>query len=100
MARLTRPTIEGFAKALHGDVLHANDQEYDAARKVWNGLIDKHPALIARCADQRDVVRALNFARDHDLIVAVRGGEHNVAGFGTCDDGIVIDLSGMKRIEV
>ena len=63
-------------------------------------MIDKHPALIVQCADTEDVIHAVNFARTHRLLIAVRGGGHNVAGFATCDDGIVIDLSRMKGIEV
>jgi FAD/FMN-containing dehydrogenase len=89
-----------FKPELHGKLILPNDPEYDEARKVWNGMIDKHPALIARCADVDDVVCSVRFARNHDLLVAVRGGGHNVAGFGTCDGGMVIDLSLMKQIEV
>jgi FAD/FMN-containing dehydrogenase len=85
---------------LRGQLLSPHDPGYDEARKVWNGLIDKRPAFIARCADANEVVQALEFARNHNLQVAVRGGGHNVAGFGTCDDGLVIDLSPMKKIEV
>ena len=97
---LTKTAIAGFDEDLRGDVILADDDSYDEARKVWNGLIDRRPALIAECADEADVVRAVNFARENGLLVAVRGGGHNVAGFSTCDDGIVIDLSGMKAITV
>ena len=93
-------TVSQFKAALRGQVIRPGDDGYDAARKVWNGMIDKHPALIARCADADDVARAVNLARERHLPLAVRGGGHNVAGFGTCDDGIVIDLSPMKRIEI
>jgi FAD/FMN-containing dehydrogenase len=87
-------------KAFHGGLVAPDDAAYDTTRRVWNGLIDKRPALIAQCADEDDVVQALSFARDRKLVVAVRGGGHNVAGFGTCDDGLVIDLSPMRRITV
>ena len=81
---------------VRGRVIRPHDPEYDAARKVYNGMIDRRPRFIVRCRDTADVVAAVNFARDHDLPLAVRGGGHNVAGFGTCDDGLVIDLSPMK----
>lgn len=74
--------------------------EYEEARKVWNGMIDKHPAAIARCSNEDDIAKAIKFARENNMIVAVRGGGHNVAGFGTCDEGLVIDLSSMKNIAV
>jgi FAD/FMN-containing dehydrogenase len=77
-----------------------SDATYESARRVWNASIDKRPALIARCSGVVDVVRTVEFAREHDLLVAVRGGAHNVAGLGTCDGGIVIDLSRMKGIRV
>jgi FAD/FMN-containing dehydrogenase len=73
---------------------------YEEARKVWNGLIDKHPALIVRCAGVADVIDSVNLAREHDMLLAVRGGGHNVAGNAVCDGGLVIDLSPMKGIRV
>ncbi|WP_340114787.1 FAD-binding oxidoreductase [Maribellus mangrovi] len=92
--------IDKFRKSIHGQLILPGDEDYDEVRKVWNGMIDKHPALIVRCTDEADVIAAVNFARTQELLVAVRGGGHNVAGFGTCDEGIVIDLSPMKKIEV
>jgi FAD/FMN-containing dehydrogenase len=89
-----------LADKLTGSVIVPGDEAYDDARKVWNGMIDRRPALIARCQTEQDVVASVNFARDHDLLVAVRGGAHNVAGNATCDDGIVIDLSRMKQVDV
>ncbi len=85
---------------LRGHVVLPGDAGYDAARRVWNGMIDRHPALIVRPMDPGDVVKAVNFARDQELSLAVRGGGHNVAGFGTCDGGLVLDLSLMKGVEV
>ena len=82
------------------EVLQAGDPGYDTARRVWNGAIDKHPAAIVRCAGVADVIAALRFARQHDLLVAVRGGGHNVAGTASCDGGVVIDLSPLKGIRV
>ncbi len=81
-------------------MIRPEDEGYEEARKVWNGMIDKHPAMIAQCVDAHDVVLAVNFARINDLILAVRGGGHNAAGFGTCDKGLVIDLSKMKGVKV
>jgi len=85
---------------LKGEVVLEGDAGYDAARKVWNGAIDKRPAMIAYCADARDVVEAVAFARARVVPVAVRSGGHNVAGLSVCDGGMVIDLSRMKRIDV
>ena len=88
------------ASGFRGEVIQPDDSSYEAARRVWNGMIDRRPAIIARCAEVDDVVAALRFAQSHDLLVAVRGGGHNLAGYGTCDDGIVIDLSTMQSIRV
>src|SRR3954449_4811496 len=83
-----------------GTLIGPEDGEYDEACEVFNAMIDKRPALIARCANPDDVATAVGFARDHDLLLAVRGGGHNGAGLGTCDDGVVIDLSLLKDVEV
>jgi FAD/FMN-containing dehydrogenase len=87
-------------QALHGQLILPNDLGYEQARTVWNGAIDRHPAAIACCATPEDVVAAVRFARQRDMVVAVRGGGHSVAGHSVCDDGLVIDLSPMKTIEV
>ncbi|HJU81142.1 MAG TPA: FAD-binding oxidoreductase [Acidimicrobiia bacterium] len=83
-----------------GEVITAGHAEYDAARAVWNGIIDRHPLVIARCQRNADVIAALRFARRHDLEIAIRGGGHNVAGTAVCDDGIVIDLTAMREVRV
>jgi hypothetical protein len=85
---------------MRGEVIQPGDANYDEARKVYNGMIDKHPALIARCRDVADVVSAVNFGRENSLTIAVRGGGHNGPGLGTCDDGLVIDLSLMRGVRV
>jgi FAD/FMN-containing dehydrogenase len=92
--------VQRLRSNLRGQIILPGDPEYDAARHIWNGMIDRHPGLILRPLDPGDVVRAVNFARDQRLPLAVRGGGHNVAGFGTCDGGLVLDLSLMKEIEV
>ena len=92
--------IQAFASRLQGQLIRPSDAYYDQARAVWNGMIDKHPAFIARCATVADVITAVHFARDNQLLVAVRGGGHNVAGTAVCDEGLVIDLSAMKQIHV
>jgi FAD/FMN-containing dehydrogenase len=97
---LTQTVVEAFKATLKGEVLAAGDVGYDAARTVWNAMIDRRPALIARCVDAEDVIHAVNFARTHDLLVAVRGGGHNVAGKAVCDGGLMIDLSPMKGIDI
>jgi FAD/FMN-containing dehydrogenase len=100
LVALDPTVIDAFASRLAGRVLVESAVEYEQARRVWNGLIDKRPAVIVRCSAVADVLDALRFARDHDLLVAVRGGGHNVAGFGTCDGGVVIDLSPLRGIRV
>ncbi|MEE8159879.1 MAG: FAD-dependent oxidoreductase [Dehalococcoidia bacterium] len=92
--------FEKFRSSLRGELLLSSDEGYDAARKVWNGMIDKRPALIARCAGAADVIQCVRFAREHDLLVSVRGGGHNYAGKSVCDSGLMIDLSPMKGIRV
>ena len=97
---LDQQTISEFRALLRGELIQPDDAHYDEARKVYNAMIDKHPALIARCVDVADVISAVNFGRENHLTVAVRGGGHNGPGFGTCDDGLVIDLSRMRGIRV
>jgi hypothetical protein len=97
---LGAPAVEELARAFAGELLQPGDGGFDEARLVWNGIHDRHPALIARCTTPDDVVAAVNFARTHDLEVAVRGGAHSAPGYATCDDGIVIDLSPMNKVEV
>ena len=92
--------IAHLRQAIRGDVVIPDDGDYHQARKVWNGMVDKRPAAVIYCAGSDDVVAAVNFARSRNLRVAVRGGGHNVAGCSVCDDGLVIDVSRMKRIEV
>ena len=92
--------ITNFAAGLRGEVIRTGDAGYDEARKLYNGMIDKRPLLIARCMDVADVIAAVNFGRDNQLPIAIRGGGHNGPGFGSVDDGLVIDLSAMKGVRV
>lgn len=92
--------VQDFRESLQGAVLAPGDAGYEAARHVWNGLINRSPALIARCTGVADVIDAVHFAREHQLLVSVRGGGHNAAGLAVCDGGLVIDLSQMKGIHV
>ena len=93
-------TADEFKAGLRGQLLSPGDEGYDRARKLWNGMFDRRPALIARCAGAADVIRAVSFARDSGLAVAVRGGGHSFPGHSVCDGGLVIDLSAMKGIRV
>jgi hypothetical protein len=99
-AAIDSARIEAFKGDFCGPVILPGDAGYDAARRIWNASIDKYPGLIARCSGTADVVLAVKFARANDLLVAVRSGGHNVGGRALCDDGIVIDLSGMKGVVV
>src|SRR5690242_10474939 len=92
--------IEMLRKEFGGSVVARTDAGYDEHRAVWNAMIDKRPACIARCSSTEDVVAAVNFGRENGIPVAVRGGGHSAAGKGTCDDGLVIDLSPMDTVEV
>jgi len=97
---LQEAAIQEFAAGFRGEIIRRGDDGYDAARAVFNAMFDRHPALIACCTGVADVIAAVNFARENDLMVAVRGGGHSVPGYGVCDGGIVIDLSPMKGIRV
>jgi len=100
IASLDEETLQGFSASVRGETLRPGDVGYDDARRVWNGMIDRRPGLIVRCAGAADVIDAVNFAREHDLVLAVRGGGHNVAGTAVCDGGLVIDLSPMRGVHV
>jgi FAD/FMN-containing dehydrogenase len=97
---LDRGALERLRARFRGALIGPADPGYDQARRIWNGMIDKHPALIARCTGAADVIAAIGFAREHDLLAAVRGGGHSFAGHSTCDGGIVIDLSSMRGVWV
>ncbi|MFO8151085.1 MAG: FAD-binding oxidoreductase [Trueperaceae bacterium] len=96
----TPEAVEAFAGKLRGDLIRAGDDAYDDARKLYNAMIDKRPAVIARCQDVTDVMTAIAFARDVGLPLAVRGGGHNGGGLGSVDDGVVIDLAAMNGVRV
>ena len=97
---LAASDIKDFDASLRGDLIRAGDVGYDSARRLWNPAFDHHPALIARCSGAADVVQAVQFARTHDLLTAVRGGGHSLSGQSGCDGGLVIDLSAMRGIRV
>src|SRR5438105_2653070 len=97
---LEETAIQELVSRMRGELLRPSDAGYEQAIRVYNGMIEKRPALIAHCVDVADVIAAVNFAREHELTLAVRGGGHSGPGLGTCDDGLVIDLSGMKGIHV
>jgi FAD/FMN-containing dehydrogenase len=92
--------VEQFKGSLRGELIQPGDPGYDEARKVYNGMIDKRPRMIARCSDVADVISCVNFARENEMLLAVRGGGHNGGGFGVADDGLVIDLSAMRGVRV
>src|SRR5437867_5428149 len=97
---LDAASLEKLRNGFRSELIQPGDREYDSSRVVWNAMADRHLTLIARCTRVVDVVTAVRFAREHDLVIAVRGGGHSVAGFSTCDGGVVIDLSGMRRVSV
>jgi len=98
--RIEGKRLEAFRAAMRGETLVPGDPGYDQARAVWNAMIDRRPALVARCAGVADVRRCVELAREHDLLVSVRGAGHNIAGKAVCDDGLVIDLSRMRHVRV
>src|SRR5437764_1062460 len=95
-----RRAVDHLQASFRGELVGPGDAGYDEHRKVWNGSIDRHPGLIARCAGVADVRHAVRFAKEHELVVAVRGGGHSFPGLSVCDDGMVIDLGPMKGIRV
>lgn len=97
---LNKAVIREFGEALDGPVLMSGHPNYDSARRIWNGMHDKRPALIARVSSTRDVSEAVNFARDHGLLVAVRGGGHSWPGKSVCDGGLMIDLSALNNVNI
>jgi FAD/FMN-containing dehydrogenase len=99
-ASLSAESVEKLRQSIRGTVLTRESKQYDEARTIWNAMIDRKPALIVRCAGAADVVHAVRFAAEHSLLLAVRGGGHNIAGNAVCDGGIVIDLSPMKSVRV
>src|SRR3972149_3066422 len=97
---MARPTIEQLRERVRGEVITPGDEGYEEARKVFNAMIDRRPRVVVRCANAGDVIASVDFARENRLDLAVRGGGHSVPGFGTCDDGVVVDLSRMRSVRV
>lgn len=100
MTQLQQAMIDEFKAHFHGNVLLPSDADYDEVRQIWNAMVDRRPALIARCASSESVVQAVKFGRKNNLLVSIRGGGHNIAGNAVCDDGLMIDLSLMKGVQV
>ncbi len=99
-APLDHETVDAFRSSLRGPLLQQGDPDYDAARQVWNAMVDRRPALITRCAGAADVIAAIRFAREQGLAISVKGGGHSAAGKAVCDGGLMIDLSLMDGIRV
>ena len=97
---LESAVVQKFADGLRGRLVQSGDGGYDQARTVWNGMIDRRPALIARCAGPADIIASVHFARDHGLLVSVKGGGHNITGNAVCEGALMIDLSPMKGVRV
>src|SRR5437667_9222595 len=97
---MTDEIVSTLQQSLRGRLIGPSDADYDAARALYNGMIDKRPRLIARCADVADVIAAVNYGREQGLLIAVRGGGHSGPGLGSVNDGLVIDLSTMKGVRV
>ena len=100
MTSMKNDVIDDFKSKLRGQLLQPDDPGYDEARAIWNAMIDRRPMMIVRCAGAADVMTSVKFASDHNLLLAIRGGGHNIAGNALCDDGMVIDLSGMKSVRI
>ena len=100
MKTLDSGKTEALKRHFRGEIIIPNDKGYESSRQIWNGMFDRKPAIIAQCIGTSDVISAVNFARDNNLLTAVKGGGHNSAGNAVCDDGIMIDLSRMRRVNV
>src|SRR5262245_15014395 len=100
MGAATVPALDDLRSRFRGELIQPGDAAYEVARKVYNGMIDRKPCLIAKCADVADVIAGVRFGREKNLLVAIRGGGHNGGGLGICDDGLVIDLSRMRGVRV
>ena len=100
MTAIQVTAIENLRNSFRGEIYLPDDIGYDDARKIWNGMFDRKPAIIARCIGTSDVIHAVNFGRDQKLLISVKGGGHNSAGNAVCDDGLMIDLSRMRRVNV
>ena len=100
MKTINKDTIENFKASLRGELIHPGDGNYNEVRQLYNGMVDKRPGMIIRCRNTADVINAVNFGRDNDLLIAIRGGGHSGPGLGSCNDGLVIDLSTMKGVRV
>ena len=97
---IERAALKEFGASLRGALILPGEPEYDSARRVWNGMIDRRPAMVVRCAGAADVANAVTFAREREILLAVRGGGHSHPGYSTCDGGMVIDLSAMRTVRV
>src|SRR5215218_4706466 len=97
---LDTTAVQTLAATLRGPLIQPGDPGYDAARTVWNAMIDRYPALIVRCAGAADVIAGVTFAREHGLLLSIKGGGHNIAGTAVCDDGLLLDLSSMTGIRI
>ncbi len=100
VSKLSNETLESFKTQIRGEIIHPDCSNYDEVRKVYNGMIDKHPGLFVMCVDVADVIASVNFCRENDLLVSIRGGGHNAGGLGIADDALVIDLSNLKFVRV
>ncbi|KRC70154.1 6-hydroxy-D-nicotine oxidase [compost metagenome] len=100
MNQLSSGALDDLSASLRGQVLVPGDAGYDDARKIWNAMVDRRPAVIVRCAGAADVRKAVDFGRENNLLISVRGGGHNIAGTAVCDDGLMIDLSPMKSVRI
>jgi FAD/FMN-containing dehydrogenase len=98
--KVSEAALEGLANLIRGQVLCRGDEEYDSARSIWNGMIDRYPAVVVRATGTADVIAAVNFAREHKLPLSIKGGGHNVAGKALCDDGLTIDLSRLNNVRI